>query len=162
MPGVLAAVQRLGARLEVRHQCGALGASDLAAAYAERGVQASVAPFLDDLADAYLWAHFVVARAGAGTLAELALAGLPALIVPLADAAADHQSANAMHHASAGAALWCRESDWDRHGIARDVFDLLSSRPRWHAMTEAARRLARPDAAVQVVDDCQRLMEGRW
>jgi UDP-N-acetylglucosamine--N-acetylmuramyl-(pentapeptide) pyrophosphoryl-undecaprenol N-acetylglucosamine transferase len=162
MPALLADVRRLGVALQVWHQSGSLDCSMLQAEYERNDVSATVEGFLDDMAAAYEWANFVIARAGAGTLAELAIAGLPALIVPLADAAADHQSANAARHAACGAALWVREEEWDRKQVARQLAQLLTSPDRWAAMSSAARLAARPEAAAAIVNDCERLMEGRW
>jgi UDP-N-acetylglucosamine--N-acetylmuramyl-(pentapeptide) pyrophosphoryl-undecaprenol N-acetylglucosamine transferase len=162
MPAFLGVVRRLGVTLQVWHQSGSLDSTTLVREYERHGVRATVTGFLDDIAAAYEWAHFVIARAGAGTLAELAIVGLPALVVPLADAAADHQSANAAGYAESGAALWLREAAWDRNAVARQVAQLLSSPDRWTVMSTAARQAARPDAARAIVDDCERLMEGRW
>ena len=69
----------------------------------QRGVR--VMPFIEDMAAAYAWADLVLCRAGALTVAELALAGLPSLLVPLPTAADDHQSANARALAETGAAI---------------------------------------------------------
>ncbi len=162
VPAMLAQVQARGVPLRVRHQAGGLDLGDLARAYAQHGLDATVVDFIDDMASAYAWAHFVIGRAGAGTIAELGLAGLPALLVPLGDAAEDHQSANAARHAARGAALMTRESAWDNGRVAEDVAALLASPARWQAMSDAARAAARPDAATAVVADCERLMEGRW
>jgi UDP-N-acetylglucosamine--N-acetylmuramyl-(pentapeptide) pyrophosphoryl-undecaprenol N-acetylglucosamine transferase len=82
--------------------------------------------------------------------------------VPLADAAADHQSANAIRYAASGAALWARESDWQRSRIAADVVAIVEASERWRTMANAARAVARPDAAAAVVADCERVMAGRW
>lgn len=162
MPALLAAVQARGVPLRVWHQAGALDLATLESAYAREGVEALVTDFVDDMASAYRWAHFVIGRAGAGTIAELGLAALPALLVPLGDAAADHQSANAARHAGRGAALRVREDAWHREHVAGAVATLLASPDRWRAMSAAARATARPDAAAAIVADCERLMEGRW
>jgi UDP-N-acetylglucosamine--N-acetylmuramyl-(pentapeptide) pyrophosphoryl-undecaprenol N-acetylglucosamine transferase len=114
------------------------------------------------MADAYMWADMVVARAGAGTLAELALAALPALLVPLADAAADHQVYNARVWQQRGAALMVRETEWTATGAADALSTVLGREGRWHAMADAMRSLARPGAAHAVVRDCEQLMAGRW
>lgn len=162
VPALLGVVQQLGISLRVCHQSGGFDASLLEREYERQQVRATVTEFVDDIAQAYDWAHFVIGRAGAGTLAELAVAGLPALLIPLADAAADHQSANAACHAAAGAALWLREAAWDREAVARQVAHVLSSPDRWALMSMAAKQAARPDAAATIVADCERLMEGRW
>ena len=111
---------------------------------------------------AYAWAHFAIARAGAATIAELSLVGLPALLVPLADAAADHQSANAAHYAASGAASWARETHWERSRIAVDIVTIVEAPERWRGMASAAQAAARPGAAAAVVADCERVMAGRW
>jgi UDP-N-acetylglucosamine--N-acetylmuramyl-(pentapeptide) pyrophosphoryl-undecaprenol N-acetylglucosamine transferase len=162
MPALLGLVQRLGVVLQVRHQSGPLDPAMLEREYQRHEVSAKVTGFLEDMAAAYEWAHFVISRAGAGTLAELAIAGLPALVVPLADAAADHQSANAAGYAGSGAALWRREGAWDRNAVAQQIALVVSSRERWTVMSAAAREAARPDAAAAIVNDCERLMAGRW
>lgn len=163
MPSFLAAVQaRAGPRLRVRHQAGSLDAARLAAAYAQAGVEATIEPFLADVAGALGEADVVVTRGGAVTLAELALAGLPALIVPLADAAEDHQARNAEAHAAHAAALWARETAWSREALAGAFAELIASPTRWQAMSEAARALARPGAAAEVVRHCESWMAGRW
>jgi UDP-N-acetylglucosamine--N-acetylmuramyl-(pentapeptide) pyrophosphoryl-undecaprenol N-acetylglucosamine transferase len=161
-PALLAAVAARGVRVHVWHQAGALDLATLERAYAQHDVEAIVTDFVDDMAAAYRWADFVIGRAGAGTIAELGLAALPALLVPLSDAAADHQSVNAARHAERGAAIWVREAAWQRQQIAGDVAALLGSADRWRAMSAAARATARPDAAAAIVADCERLMVGRW
>jgi UDP-N-acetylglucosamine--N-acetylmuramyl-(pentapeptide) pyrophosphoryl-undecaprenol N-acetylglucosamine transferase len=162
VPALLAAVERRGPVVEVLHQAGEIDAEAVRDAYRAAGVKASVATFFDDVADVYRWAHFVVARAGAGTIAELAAAALPALLVPLAAAAGDHQADNARGFAAAGAGLWTRETDWDIPALAAPVAALLADARAWRAASAAARTLAVPDAAARVVADCERLMAGRW
>jgi UDP-N-acetylglucosamine--N-acetylmuramyl-(pentapeptide) pyrophosphoryl-undecaprenol N-acetylglucosamine transferase len=148
--------------LTVRHQVTSITPARLEQEYAQVHVDAQVVPFLADVADAYDWADMIIARAGAGTLAEIALAGLPSLLVPLADAAADHQAANAAAYAGRGAALWVRESDWTAEGVAATIAPVLRDSSAWQAMSASARAQARPDAASQIVRDCEELMQDRW
>ena len=116
----------------------------------------------NDGAGALTHADVVVTRGGAVTLAESAIAGLPALVVPLADAAEDHQSRNAEAYAARGAALWAREADWEREPVARALATVIATPQRWQAMADAARATAQPDAAHRVVRDCEAWMAGRW
>ena len=162
MPSLAAGLQAAGALLEVHHQVVSLDPAPLEQRYADLHVPARVTPFLDDPADEYNWADMVIARAGAGTMAELALAGVPSLLVPLADAAADHQAANAAAFAARGAALWVRESAWDVRTVASRIVPLLREPAAWLAMSSAARALARPDAALHIVRDCEQVMQRRW
>ena len=114
------------------------------------------------VAEAYDWADMIIARAGAGTLADLAMAGAPSLLVPLADAAADHQAANAAAFGGRGAALWIRERDWSPENVAALMEPVLRDPAAWQAMSDAARAFARPEAAVAIVRDCEQLMQSRW
>ena len=141
-------------RPTVRHQCGAKLADAACAAYASAQVEASVEPFIDDMAAAYAWADLVVCRAGALTLAELAAAGVGAVLVPFPFAVDDHQTKNAGAMMEAGAAQLLPEDEASAERIAATLTDLLGDRPRLLAMAEAARTLAKPDAAARIADAC--------
>jgi UDP-N-acetylglucosamine--N-acetylmuramyl-(pentapeptide) pyrophosphoryl-undecaprenol N-acetylglucosamine transferase len=91
-----------------------------------------------------------VCRAGATTVAELAVVGLPAVLVPLPGAPGDHQTANARQLAEAGAAVLVADSDLDGPRLAAEVDALLGAADRLSAMSEAATGIARRDAAQQV------------
>ncbi len=161
VPALLAAVEQHGVAVEALHQTGSLGPDEVAHAYRLAGVKATVAPYLDEIASAYRWADLVVARSGAGTLAEIAAVGVPALLVPLADASDDHQAANAAAAAATGAAITVRERQWQAGPLAARLAALLGE-AEWTPAAAAARRLARPDAAERIVADCEVLMTGRW
>jgi len=150
-----AALARLapGERPEVRHQAGARAAEAVRAAYARAGVAAEVTAFVEDMAEAYGWADLAVARAGALTVAELAAAGLGALLVPYPHAVDDHQRANARWLERAGAAEVVREP-LDPDALAGRLRALLAGRAGLLARAQAARRLARPDAAARVAEAC--------
>jgi UDP-N-acetylglucosamine--N-acetylmuramyl-(pentapeptide) pyrophosphoryl-undecaprenol N-acetylglucosamine transferase len=141
-------------RPSVRHQCGAKFADAARAAYAIAQVDASVEPFIEDMAAAYAWADIIVCRAGALTLAELAAAGVGAVLVPFPFAVDDHQTKNAAAMMQAGAALLLPEGEASAERIAAVLRDLLGNRPRMLAMAEAARTLAKPDAAARIADVC--------
>ncbi|MDC8012588.1 undecaprenyldiphospho-muramoylpentapeptide beta-N-acetylglucosaminyltransferase [Tahibacter soli] len=149
-----ALAQLPGERPEVRHQCGAKHADAARKAYAEAGVAASVEPFIDDMAGAYAWADLVVCRAGALTLAEVAAAGLGAILVPFPHAVDDHQTRNAEAFVTAGAAVLLQEKNTDAATLARELARLLGDRAQLVRMGEAARTLAKPDAAAAIADVC--------
>lgn len=153
---VPAALARLPgeARPAVRHQCGARHLEAARAAYRETGIDAEVVPFIDDMASAYGWADLVISRAGALTLAELAAAGLGAVLVPFPHAVDDHQAVNARGFVEAGAAEMLRESALDPASLAERLAPLLADRARLGAMAEAARGLAHADAAERLADAC--------
>jgi UDP-N-acetylglucosamine--N-acetylmuramyl-(pentapeptide) pyrophosphoryl-undecaprenol N-acetylglucosamine transferase len=148
------ALAQLSERPEVRHQCGAKFADAARDAYAKSGVEARVEPFIDDMAAAYAWADLVVCRAGALTLAELAAAGAGSVLVPFPFAVDDHQTANARAWVDAGAALLLPESEASAERLAALLGELLGDRARLLAMAQAARTLAKPDAAARIADVC--------
>ena len=161
VPGLLARVVAGGRALEVHHQSADAAPATVGDAYARAGIAARVSRFIDDLPACYRWADLVIGRAGAGTVAELAVAGLPSLLVPLAAAANDHQRGNASLFGAEGAARWTAERDWDPGTLAAWLLHALGDPATWSRLSASARRRAVPDAADAVVDDCERLMRGR-
>ena len=141
-------------RPEVRHQCGARGVDEARIAYAEAGIEARVEPFIDDMAEAYAWADLAICRAGALTVAELAAAGLGAILVPFPHAVDDHQTRNAEALVKAGAAECVQERDLDPARLADRLGGLLGDHARMLAMATAARPQARPDAAAAIARAC--------
>ena len=137
--------------IDVRHQCGEKLRADAEAAYAQAGLLASVEPFIADMAAAYAWADLVVCRAGALTLAELCAAGVGSVLVPFPQAVDDHQTRNAEYLVERDAAVLIPQ-DALAESLA-DVLRTLRADPgKRLAMAEAARSIARPDAAAQVAD----------
>ncbi|MEO0494365.1 MAG: undecaprenyldiphospho-muramoylpentapeptide beta-N-acetylglucosaminyltransferase [Actinomycetota bacterium] len=106
----------------------------------------------DDMPTVYAAADFVVCRAGASSVAELAVAGVPGVLVPLPGAPGDHQTANARALVDAGAAVLVADGDLDADRFANEVDALLRDPDRLAAMAAAASSVARPDAASAVVD----------
>ena len=97
-------------------------------------------------------ATVAVCRAGAGTVAELTAAGLPAVLVPLPGAPSDHQAQNAATLARAGAVVVVPDAECDAARLDTAVSELLAAPDRLDAMASAARGLARPDAAARLAD----------
>lgn len=106
----------------------------------------------EDMAGFYRRADVVVTRAGAVTVAELAVAATPAVVVPLPGAPSDHQGANGRALAAAGAAVLVPDDRCDGTRLAAELDALLAAPDRLDAMRRAARALARPDAAAAVAD----------
>ncbi|NJM11984.1 MAG: UDP-N-acetylglucosamine--N-acetylmuramyl-(pentapeptide) pyrophosphoryl-undecaprenol N-acetylglucosamine transferase, partial [Synechococcaceae cyanobacterium SM1_2_3] len=123
-------------------------------AYREAGINAHLTPFIEDMAEAYGWADLVVCRAGALTIAELAAAGVAALLVPFPFAVDDHQTANARFLEQGGAAWIVQQAELNPERLAATLRDALGDRPRLRVMAEAARHLAQIEAAEQVAQLC--------
>ncbi|MGH8398077.1 MAG: undecaprenyldiphospho-muramoylpentapeptide beta-N-acetylglucosaminyltransferase [Gammaproteobacteria bacterium] len=139
---------------EIWHQTGVRDAESVAAAYKSHGLHARVVPFIEDMAAAYAWADLAVCRAGALTVAELAAAGLGAVLVPFAAAVDDHQTRNAQFLVNAGAAETVAQSQLSPLTLAPLLERLLSDRPHLLDMAIHARACAKPDAAAKVTNIC--------
>jgi len=148
---VEAAPALAAAGVEVTAQTGERELESIRAALAPWPAIAPVA-FVEAMADAFSRADLVVARAGALTLAEVAAAGRPSILVPFAAATHAHQDENARNFESAGAAVVIAERDLDGARLARTITELLAEPGRLKRMGEAARKLAKPDAASRIVD----------
>jgi UDP-N-acetylglucosamine--N-acetylmuramyl-(pentapeptide) pyrophosphoryl-undecaprenol N-acetylglucosamine transferase len=148
-----------GSRPRVAHQSGAKHLDVLRANYAAAGVAGDVVAFIDDMAAAYADADLVLCRAGATTVAELAAAGVPAVLVPFPFAVDDHQTTNARYLADRGAALLVQQRELTPERLAATLAGL--TRADLLAMAEKARALGRPQAARAVADACVALAEAR-
>lgn len=141
-------------RPQVRHQCGKQHLQQAREGYAAAGVDAEVQAFIADMAEAYAWADVVVCRAGALTVAELAAAGRPSLLIPLPHAIDDHQSANARYLADRGAAELLPQKTLTAALLAQRLETLFNQPETVRLMAEHARNQARPDATADVVRAC--------
>jgi UDP-N-acetylglucosamine--N-acetylmuramyl-(pentapeptide) pyrophosphoryl-undecaprenol N-acetylglucosamine transferase len=140
-------------RPRVLHQCGRGRHEAVIAHYRQVGVAADVREFIEDMAAAYEWADVAVSRSGALTVAELATAGVPALLVPFPAAVDDHQTANARFLASRGAAVILPEHSLTPELLAAELKHVLGFDERvLAAMREAAQRAASPGAADRLAD----------
>ena len=142
-------------RPEVLHQTGRHNFEETVQAYRTRGIEADVRPFIDDMASAYGWADLAVCRSGALTVAELAAAGVPAVLVPFPAAVDDHQTRNAAFAVRAGAAKLMQERDLTPVSLAATLKQLLEAgRPVLLKMALAARATAIVDADERLADAC--------
>ena len=144
----------LGARVTVRHQCGAANERSTRERYAALGVEAEVSGYIEDMGAAYAWTDVAVCRAGAMTVAELATAGVASILVPFPYATDDHQSRNARHLADRGAAIVLAEASLDAGTLAAALGSLDEDRPRVEAMSRAAYDAAVRDATQRVAAQC--------
>ncbi len=148
-------------RLVVAQQCRPEDLNRVRAAYDAAGVPAELSPFFPDVAGRLAMAHLVVSRAGAGTVAELACAGRPALLVPLPHAIDDHQDANARALAEAGAAWILRQPEFTPATLSARLATLLADPATLAATAAAAARLAQPEAAKRLADLVLSLVRSR-
>jgi len=142
----------LRARLAVQQQTRAESMDHARAFYDQAGVEAEIAPFFRDMAGRLRAAHLVVGRSGAGTVCELAVAGKPAILVPLAIALDDDQGQNARVLAEAGGAEVLRESVLTVETLRDALQRLLGDPAQLARMAAASRSVAKPDAAERLAD----------
>ena len=142
----------LKSRLRVVQQCRAQEHDAAAAAFATAGINVTLSPFFHDVAAQYQRAHLVIARAGASSVAELAVAGRPALFIPLPTAIDDHQRANADALVSAGAAWRLDQSGLTPEILAERLTSLLTAPDQLAAAARAASAAGVPDAAARFAD----------
>ena len=150
------AISRLDAplrrRLTVTQQCRAEQQTALRARYADMDVSADIRPFFDDMPVILANSHLVISRAGASSVAELAAAGRPALLVPFAGAMDDHQTMNANQLASVGGGHCLAETDLTADKLAAHLSAMLQDPARLATMGKAARSLAAASAAADIAD----------
>ncbi len=151
---VPAAIAALGdsVQIQVRHQSGEKLHGEALAAYREAGVEAEVTPFIADMAQAFAWADLVVCRAGASTLAELCAAGVGSVLVPFAAAVDDHQTRNAEYLVERGAATLLKQDEALATNLQGVLRSLHEDPARRMSMAQAARGLAKVDAAERIAD----------
>jgi UDP-N-acetylglucosamine--N-acetylmuramyl-(pentapeptide) pyrophosphoryl-undecaprenol N-acetylglucosamine transferase len=140
------------ARLDLTQQCRPEDLPRVGEAYAAIGFAAELAPFFEDLPERLAEAHLVISRAGASSVAELLVLGRPSILVPFRLAADDHQSANALAVAAAGAAWTMPEAELTPERLAGRLAAVLTDPGMLAPMAAAARGQGRPDAAAALAD----------
>jgi len=173
MPPLVPALLKAVPGLTLLHQAGARHAETTRAAYEASGADPArwrVEPFLDDMATQFASAHLVMARSGASTVAELAAAGKPSLLIPFAAAADNHQRSNAEVMVQAGASVMLEERQLGQSAsesassaasspnplletpLLETLTSLLADPTRLQSMSEQARTQAHPGAAERIAD----------
>ena len=158
MPPALALLPAdLRQRLSVVQQCREEDLAAVREAYARAQIAASLAAFFPNLPEIMASSHLVIARAGASSVAELAVMGRPSVLVPLPHALDNDQLQNATRLAESGG-CWCMEQkDLSPERLAQELEQMFREPARLGAAAEAARRVGRPDAVQQLANLAERL-----
>ena len=149
------AMDRLAARkseLAIVHQTGERDYDAVRTAYARREILADVAPFLTNMPERFSWADVIVCRAGAITAAEVAAAGRAAIFIPFGRATDSHQLRNAQEMSRAGAGRLISELELTADKLTSEIFSLLDQPQEIEKLSIAARDVARPNAARDIVN----------
>jgi UDP-N-acetylglucosamine--N-acetylmuramyl-(pentapeptide) pyrophosphoryl-undecaprenol N-acetylglucosamine transferase len=144
-------------QLRIIHQTGERDYNDAQVAYEKLNGEAEVHRFIDNMPAFFARADLVLCRSGASTVAEIAAAGKPAILIPFPRAADDHQKRNAEALEKAGAAVMIEEAKLSPESLVETVCSLLGDPSRLGKMGEAARSLAHPNAARDIAAIAARL-----
>ena len=151
-PAVAALPMDMRARLKVSQQARPEDIDRVRTFYHDEAIEADIRPFFDDIPDRMAEAQLVIARAGASTLADLSVIGRPAILIPYAAAAEDHQTANAKGLEQAGAVEVVAEARLTPEALSARLLALLQDGPRALGMSRAALEFGRPDAAERLAE----------
>jgi UDP-N-acetylglucosamine--N-acetylmuramyl-(pentapeptide) pyrophosphoryl-undecaprenol N-acetylglucosamine transferase len=138
--------------LSIVHQTGERDYNAIRTAYARHEINAEVVPFLTNMAERFAWADVIVCRAGAITAAEVAAAGRAAIFIPFGAATDSHQLHNAQEMQRAGAGRLISEKELTAERLTTEIFSLLDQPNQIEKQSQAARTLARPTAARDIVN----------
>lgn len=157
----LEALRAGGRKVTIVHQTGPRDLERVTELYRQAGLAPNegagveVRAFIDDMAAEYRRADLAIARAGAGTVSELAVVGLPAILVPYPSAADNHQEVNAAEMVERGAAVLCRQNEASGAALAERIAGLMDEPGALERMRNAMTALGRPRAGDEIVDWCR-------
>lgn len=138
--------------LHVIHQTGPEHYAEVAEHYRRTAKKVEVLPYIEDMPSMFGRAHLVLSRSGASTVAEIAAAGRPAVLIPFPAAADDHQTRNAQVLADAGAAVVLSQSSLTPPLLANALLELAADRNQLRRMATAARTVSVPEASGRILD----------
>jgi UDP-N-acetylglucosamine--N-acetylmuramyl-(pentapeptide) pyrophosphoryl-undecaprenol N-acetylglucosamine transferase len=161
MMEALSALQEIRLSLRLIHQTGREDLESVSRGYGEKGFEALVQPFFADMVAQYQASDLVICRAGASTIAEIAVCGKAAILVPYPFAAHQHQLINAQRLVGLGAARMIEDKDLSGRSLAQAILHLSSHREELGRMGKAIAQVGRPKAAQEIVDHCYALIGGR-
>ena len=148
-----------GVRLDVWHQTGPKLHESVVEDYKKHNVEARVDAYIDDMSQAYYWADIVLCRSGAMTVSELAIAGLPSILVPYPHAIDDHQTANARSLEIKGAAYLMPQPTLNVDALSACLAEVVGNTEKLQNMSVSAKQAGHPDATRNVVSHCIRLIK---
>ncbi len=156
MVEALGFLQGIKSHLRFIHQTGRTDFDFVSKSYQEKGFEAVVKPFIENMASTYQISDLVISRAGASTLSELALCGKAAILIPYPYAAHHHQRLNAQRLVSLGAARMIQDEEVSGERLAEMVLHFYQHPEERARLEEAILKVARPRAAEEIVDYCYR------
>lgn len=150
-----------GESCNITHQTGKRDFEEVKKRYKEAGINAYVTEFIEDMSTAYRAADLVICRSGATSIAELTVCKKPSILIPYPYAADDHQRLNAIELVNAGAALMFEQKDLTPEILADAIISLKKDPQRLKRMAEQAGRMAKPEAAREIMDYIVSVIKGK-
>jgi UDP-N-acetylglucosamine--N-acetylmuramyl-(pentapeptide) pyrophosphoryl-undecaprenol N-acetylglucosamine transferase len=147
-------------RLQVTQQCREEDIASVRQLYAQEAISADLFTYIEDMASHLRYAHLVIARAGASTVAELTTAGRPAIFVPLPIATDNHQTYNTREMVKAGGARMISQSDFTASELAKQIQKMALTPDALTNAAACARKVGKPDAAILLADALE-ILTGR-
>ena len=151
-----AAIAKLGkkqaAKIRIYQQCRVGQENEIAAAYEGTGVELVVKHFFENMDELYAGSHIVISRAGASSVSEIAVVGVPSILVPLPTAADDHQTSNAVEIADAGAGIVIKQKEFSPDRLKKVIEEWAGDYCKLKLMSEAAQKVSIKDAAKRLAD----------
>jgi UDP-N-acetylglucosamine--N-acetylmuramyl-(pentapeptide) pyrophosphoryl-undecaprenol N-acetylglucosamine transferase len=151
-PAIAALPMEMLRNIRVSHQARDEDSTRVAEYYAENGINADVQPFFHDVPRRMSEAQLVISRSGASSIADLTVIGRPAILIPFAAAAGDHQTANAQALVAAQAAILIPEDAATPDVLSQHIHMILQDGPGASQMARSALALGRPEAAEALAD----------
>ncbi len=145
-------------RLQVTQQCRADDIASVRQLYAQEAMSADLFTYIEDMASHLRFAHLVIARAGASTVAELTTAGRPAIFVPLPSATDNHQMYNTREMVKAGGARMILQSEFSASELAKQIQKMALTPDGLTNAAACARKVGKPDAAVHLADALEQMV----
>ncbi len=144
--------------IQVIHQTGREGYQEVEEAYRRKGLRVELYPFIDNMAEVYRRADLIICRAGAMSVAELAVLGIPSILIPYPFSADRHQEHNAMALVERGGAVMLRQDELTGNSLAERIKGFFERREELERMRKSLGSLARPGATTRIVDDYLELL----
>ncbi len=139
-------------RLKIFQQCRADEEDDLRKVYENTKCEVVVSHFFENMADLYSHTHLVISRAGASSVSEIAVAGVPSLLVPLPTAADDHQTGNAKEFSETGAGIVIKQNDFKSDKVKNIIEELFGNYSKLKQMSIKTKKIGISDAAKRLAD----------
>lgn len=150
-----------GESVNITHQTGKKDFEEIKRKYSEANIKAYVTEFIDDMSTAYRAADLVICRSGATSIAEITVCKKPSILIPYPYAADDHQRLNAIELVNAGAAVMLEQKDITPEILADTILSLKNDPERLKSMAEQAGRIAKPEAAREIMDYIVAAIKGK-